>query len=149
MERERERRRPDQPGSAAPALPTNADFGVDGADGRLPAARPGRDDGDGVIDLDGWLALRDLTLDQARVKLGVDGEPGVRYEGLRPVRRLHNPAVHPGHFYFDGNHQVMQYIGAAGLDGVDSGELERTLGGPGEILPSRAGKSSAMHVYPD
>src|ERR1041384_6084359 len=105
MERERERRRPDQPGSAAPALPTNADFGVDGADGRLPAARPGRDDGDGVIDLDGWLALRDLTLDQARVKLGVDGEPGVRYEGLRPVRRAHNPAVQPPPLFLPGQPQ--------------------------------------------
>jgi hypothetical protein len=102
-----------------------------------------------VIDLDGWIALRELTLDQAREKLGVDGEPGVRYERLRPVRRLHNAAVHPGHFYFDGNHQVMQYVGAAGLEGVDPAELERRLGGPGEILHSRAGKSSVMHVYAD
>ena len=102
-----------------------------------------------MIDLDGWIALRELTLDQARRRLGVEGEPGVRYERLRPVRRLHNPAVHPGHFYFDGDQQVMQYVGAAALADVDPDELERRLGGPGELLRSRAGKSSVMHVYAD
>ena len=102
-----------------------------------------------MIDLDGWIALRELTLDEARSRLGVEGEPGVRYERLRPVRRLHNPAVHPGHFYFDGDQQVMQYVGAAALADVDPDELERRLGGPGELLRSRAGKSSVMHVYAD
>ena len=102
-----------------------------------------------MIDLDRWMALRGLTLDQARARLGVHGEPDVRYERLRPVWRLHNPDVHPGHFYFDGNRQVMQYVGAAGLEGVDPDELERRLGGPGELLRSRAGKSSVMHVYAD
>jgi hypothetical protein len=101
-----------------------------------------------VIDLDGWTALRDLSLDEARERLGDEGEEG-RYEGMQGVRRLHNAEVHPGHFYFDGDRQVMLYVGPAALEGEDPRALERALGGPGERLPSRAGKSSVMHVYAD
>jgi len=101
-----------------------------------------------VIDLDGWIALRDLSLDDIRSRVGVPGEEG-RYEGLQGVRRLHNADVHPGHFYFDGERQVMLYVGRRALAGEDPAEWERALGGPGEELPSRAGKSSVMHVYPD
>jgi hypothetical protein len=101
-----------------------------------------------VIDLDGWIGLRDLSLREARERLGTDGEVG-RYERLKPVTRLHNPDVHPGHFYFDGDRQVMLYVGPAALEGVDPDELERALGGPGELLDSRAGKSSSLHVYPE
>lgn len=101
-----------------------------------------------MIDLDAWIALRDMSLDEARERLGTDGEEG-RYERLRPVTRLHNANVHPGHFYFDGGRQVMLYVGRAALEGEDPDALERALGGPGAILPSRAGKASVMHVYPD
>jgi hypothetical protein len=100
-----------------------------------------------VIDLDGWLALRELSLEEARSRLRVPGEEG-RYEGLHGVRRLHNPDVHPGHFYFDGDRQVMLYVGRRALADEDPAALAGALGGPGEELPSRAGKSSVMHVYP-
>jgi hypothetical protein len=104
------------------------------------------------VDLDAWRALLDRSREELMAELGAgeaDVVPDVSYEGLRNVDRIHGASAHPGHFYVSPERVELIYVGEAGLEGVDPSELEAELGGPGEILRSRAGKRSKMHVYPE
>lgn len=99
--------------------------------------------------LDELLALRDLTLDEARDRLDLSDdqvEDGLQYEGLKGVVMAHNPGRHPGRFYFRDGRLEMLYVAHPDLDAET---LERDLGEPDATLRSRAGKGYAHRVYAD
>ncbi len=74
----------------------------------------------------------------------------VAYEKLTGVSRVSNGDVFPGHFFLRGDEVVMVYVGDPDfLSGLSEAEIEKELGGQGEILRSRAGKTSNQHVYAD
>ncbi len=114
---------------------------------RAAGAEVGRE-----LALDAWRAMLDRSRDELMAELGAgdaDVAPGVSYEGLKGVDRIHVPSAHPGYFYVSPERVELIYVGEAGLQGVDGADLQGELGGPGEILRSRAGKRSKLHVYPD
>jgi hypothetical protein len=102
------------------------------------------------VDLGETLALRELSRAEVAARFGLGDDavvPGVAYEGLSPVDRLSTPA---GHFFFQGDRQVMLYVPRAILEGTDPAALERELGGPPAAqLRSRTGADSSFRVWPD
>jgi hypothetical protein len=95
------------------------------------------------------LSLRDLTLDDAKERLGVAEdkiEDGLRYEGMSDLTLAHDADAHPGYFYFRDGRLVMLYV--ENLDGLDADSLRSELGEPEATLRSRAGKGYAHRVYP-
>jgi hypothetical protein len=99
--------------------------------------------------LDELISLRGLTLDEAAERLDLSDdnvEDGLQYEGLKGMTMAHNPARHPGRFYFRDGRLAMLYV--AHPD-VDAETLERELGEPDATLRSRAGKGYAHRVYAD
>lgn len=99
--------------------------------------------------LDELISLRDLTLDEATERLDLSAdtiEDGLQYEGLKGMTMAHNPARHPGRFYFRDGRLAMLYV--ANPD-VVAETLERELGEPDATLRSRAGKGYAHRVYAD
>lgn len=93
------------------------------------------------------LALRGLSrADVLERAPGATVEDDVRYERLRPVARVRAPELWPGHFYFDGERQVMLHAGEP--EDADPDGLAAALG-PGEHeLRSRAGKRAVLRVWP-
>lgn len=100
--------------------------------------------------LDPWLELRDLSRDELLKRLGAsrdDVHPGVAYEGLKDVDRVHVEGAHPAHFYLRGDRVTMIYSGEPPVGDVAA--LQEALGGPGTELNSRAGKRAVLHAYPE
>jgi hypothetical protein len=96
------------------------------------------------------LALRGLSRDQLQARLGaLEADPGVRYEGIEGVDRLHDAAAFPGHFYYRGDDQLMLYIPRSALKEADLGELRTALGEAAASLSSRTGEDSTVYVYPE
>jgi hypothetical protein len=95
------------------------------------------------------LALRELSRDELQARFGgVETDPGVRYEGIEHVDRLHSDAF-PGHFYFRGDDLAMLYIPRSALRDASLEELRRELGEPAATLSSRTGEDSTLNVYPE
>jgi hypothetical protein len=100
------------------------------------------------MSLDRALELRALTRGELLSRApDATIEENVRYEKLRPVTRIRVPALWPGYFFFDGDHQVMLYAGEP--EGEDPDALAARLGGDGHELRSRAGKRAVLHVWPE
>ena len=102
-----------------------------------------------AVDLDELFELRELSREQIMQRLRASPEhvdPGVTYQSLEGVDRLHAPA-HPAHFYFRGDELLMIYVPEGALDGVTPEQLEARLDGEGERLRSRAGRDAALWVH--
>jgi hypothetical protein len=96
------------------------------------------------------LALRGLSRAGLQERLGpLETDPGVAYEGIAGVDRLHAPAAFPGHFYYRGDDQQMLYVPRSALKDADLGELRAALGEPAATLSSRTGEDSTLYVYPE
>ena len=96
------------------------------------------------------LALRGLSRADLQARLGaLATDPGVAYERLSGVDRLHDPAAFPGHFYYRGDDQQMLYVPRSALKDADLGELRSALGEPAATLSSRTGEDSTLYVYPE
>lgn len=98
------------------------------------------------------LALRDLSRAEVRERfsIGDDGvDPGVAYERITGVDRLHQGSAFPGHFYFRGDELAMLYIPRTALGDTDLGALQEELGEPAAMLRSRTGEDSSILVYPE
>ncbi len=98
------------------------------------------------------LSLREQTRAQVCKTLApAKIDPNVAYQKIKPVERISNPERWPGLFYFRGEKLMMIYVSGpskAFLDGMDAKQIGAELG-PGHPLPSRAGKTSNQHVYPE
>jgi hypothetical protein len=99
------------------------------------------------------LALRGLSRPELMSILKLapgDVQPDAAYQKLHGVARLHNGAIHPGHFFFRGEQLQLIYIGVAALlRGLTPAAIRRELGSAGTLLSSRAGKRSSQYVHPD
>ncbi len=98
--------------------------------------------------LDDLLALRDLSVEQAKGYLGgVSLTPITGYGALRDVEAL--TAKERGlRFVIQDQKVRLVYVGAAALPtGMDNGTLVATFG-TGEVLRSRQGRRAELHVVP-
>jgi hypothetical protein len=106
------------------------------------------------IDLDAWLSLRELSMEDVRERFAIADEqvdPDLTFGELSGVVRLHNPRTHPGHFYFKDGAFLQLYVGGGGgeLDGISAEALRQRMGGTGTPLRSRVGKPYTHYVYPE
>lgn len=104
--------------------------------------------------LDAWLALRDLDIDQAAAKFGLTSDqaiPNRQYGGLSGMCELRNPDAHAGAAFFQDDTFVLFYVEDLddGLAALKPESLQRRFGKADAALPSRAGKRSRQHVYAD
>jgi hypothetical protein len=100
-------------------------------------------------ELEDWLSLRGLSLDDAKRRLELSDdelERDVPYEGLTGLTLAHNPE-HPGYFYFRDGELAMLHVEEP--TGLDLGSLLESLGEPDARLRSRAGKRFTDHVWAD
>ena len=96
------------------------------------------------------LALRGRSRAQLQERFGaLETDPGVAYERISGVDRLHDADAFPGHFYFRGDDLVMLYIPRSALTDTDLGALRSELGEPAATLSSRTGEDSTLSVYPE
>jgi hypothetical protein len=102
------------------------------------------------LDLDEARDLLGLTQDELVARLGVgpgDIDPGYRYEGLDDVAMLYSPDAFPGRIYLRDDRPEIVYVSEPA--GWSEAKLEAELGGPGDELRSRAGKTFTHHVHAD
>jgi hypothetical protein len=92
-----------------------------------------------------WLPLRDLSRAEVEARPGASVAEDVAYERARGVDRVSTPDAH---FFFDGDRLRVVYISDASFGDVPAKPLVDELG-PGEVLRSRSGKHSNLHVWPD
>ena len=92
-----------------------------------------------------WLALRDLSRAEVEARPGASVAEDVAYERVQGVDRVSTPDAH---FFFDGDRLRVVYVSDASFGDMPAGPLIDELG-RGEIMRSRAGKHSTMHVWPD
>ena len=72
----------------------------------------------------------------------------VAYEKLARVSRVGNSEVWPGWFFFRGDQLLMVYVGDDKfLAHLTAQGIREELGGDGDPLRSRAGKTARQHVY--
>jgi hypothetical protein len=94
---------------------------------------------------DKWLSLRDLSRAEVEARAGATVAEDVAYERVRGVDRVSTPDAH---FFFDGDHLRVVYVSDAAFGEVPAGPLVEEIG-RGEVMRSRSGKHSTMHVWPE
>jgi hypothetical protein len=92
-----------------------------------------------------WLALRDRSRAEVEAMPGATVADDVAYERVRGVDRVSTPEAH---FFFDGDRLRVVYVSDASFGDVPAAPLLDELG-RGEVMRSRAGKHSTMHVWPE
>jgi hypothetical protein len=92
-----------------------------------------------------WLALRDLSRAEVEARPGATVAHHVAYERVQGVDRVSTPDAH---FFFDGDRLRVVYVSDASFGDVPAAPLLAELG-RGEVMRSRSGKHSTMHVWPD
>jgi hypothetical protein len=92
-----------------------------------------------------WLALREVSRAEAEARPGATVAEDVAYERVRGVDRVSTPEAH---FFFDGERLRVVYVSDASFGEVPAKPLLDELG-RGEVMRSRSGKHSTMHVWPD
>lgn len=102
--------------------------------------------------LEAWLALRDLNIDQVAAMFGLTPEQAIperRYGQVAGLREFSHPDAHAGAVLFRGDKFMLFYIEdlADELALITPAFLQRYLGGAGVTLRSRAGKRCRQHVY--
>jgi hypothetical protein len=97
-----------------------------------------------------------LDLDEAGVRRRLDGPDAEvntdrRYEGLEHVTHYYNPSVLPAHVYVRNGRVQMVYVprGSAALQDTTPADIDAQVGGRGQRVRSRAGKSSNQYVRAD
>lgn len=103
--------------------------------------------------LEGWVALRDLSMAEIRKRFAMSARHTTRdtdYLGLEGLTELYNPDAHPAHFYFRDRRCVLLYLEdiAPEVEALDPRALKAYLGEPAAVLSSRASKQEAQYVYP-
>ena len=93
-----------------------------------------------------WLRALEVTRD-ALEREGASVDRDVAYERLRGVDRVHAPAVHPAHFYFDGDRLRIAFVPDEHTEGTSAAPLAEELGEPDRTLRSRAGKTSRIALH--
>ena len=91
-----------------------------------------------------WTALRDRSRDEVE-QAATATSPGVPYNRLDGLDRFSTPE---GEFYFRGPELAVVHVSERVLHDAPAGPLLAELG-DGERLQSRAGKDSALRVWPD
>ena len=104
-----------------------------------------------MVDRDTLKALLGMPLNTFVTKYAIQPNhirTNVSYEALRGVTAIHNPSLSPAHFYFRDDQLILIYMGnQAALSSLNQQQLFGQLGGRGTELPSRAGKTSNLHLY--
>lgn len=100
--------------------------------------------------LEHLLELRNYDLNTLRYKYIIgdsDIDTGVKYLKLNNLTRIRKEKLLPCHFYYSGNSLQMIYVNDKTLlESLNTEEIFKAYG-EGEILKSRTGKISKLHVY--
>jgi hypothetical protein len=100
--------------------------------------------------LPAWQELLDLTEAEVRHRFATAGgevDPDRRYEGLEHVTQYYNPAVLPVRLYVrDGRVQMVYVPSGPALAGTTPSEIDAQVGGRGQRLRSRTGKTANQYV---
>lgn len=96
------------------------------------------------------LDYRNYDLDALKQKFNIeesDLDHEVGYQKLKNLTRVRKEKLLPGHFYYYGNSVSIIYVNDRTV--LDTLEMETIYNryGRGEILPSRMGKNSRLHLY--
>src|SRR5262245_321752 len=104
-------------------------------------------------ELESLISLRSLSREEVMQRFHMTAEhvqEGASYLKLGGLMEFHNPDMHPAWFFFKGPSLVMVDINDDEfLASLSSEKLQRELGGEGEVLRSRQGKTCNLHVHPE
>lgn len=102
--------------------------------------------------LESLLKFRNYTFSSLKKEFDIqesDIITEVEYLKLKDLTVIDKEGILPGSFYFSGENLTMIYIEDPNILSTLSVEEILETCGEGEVLRSRAGKTSIMHVYPE